>query len=136
VKNQLQFLPSSASGGIVILAALGRRNAYSEALGKVPRRLGCLDLPVTSGPAFTHRKIGKPIEVDGKSVPYWVANLSYTSFFNLTGNPVVVLPLTHSVEGLPIGVQVVGKRWRDMELLATAEKLTGVTGSFVRPKGY
>ncbi|MGD8398096.1 MAG: amidase family protein [Anaerolineae bacterium] len=92
--------------------------------------------PVTAGPAFAHCKMGQPIEVDGRPVPYFVANTSYTSVFNMTGSPVVVLPAGQSSEGLPIGLQLVGRRWRDMELLAVAEAVAEVTGPFQPPVGY
>ncbi len=92
--------------------------------------------PVSAGPAFTHCKTGHAIEVDGQKVPYFLASMSYTIVFNLTGNPVVVIPTGSSKEGLPIGIQVVGRRWQDMELLAAAEALTEVTGPFRRPPGY
>jgi len=92
--------------------------------------------PVTAGPAFAHCKTGQPIEVDGRLVPYFVANMSYTSVFNMTGCPVVVLPAGRSSEGLPIGLQLVGRRWRDMELLAVAEAVAEVTGPFRPPAGY
>lgn len=91
--------------------------------------------PVTVGTAFPHCKMGQPIEIDGQSVPYFVANSSYTSVFSMTGSPVVVLPAGSSKEGLPIGIQVVGRRWRDMELLAVAEAIAGVTGPFRPPPG-
>jgi Asp-tRNA(Asn)/Glu-tRNA(Gln) amidotransferase A subunit family amidase len=35
--------------------------------------------------------------------------MSYTQWFNLLGNPAVVLPVGVSPEGLPIGVQIVGQ---------------------------
>ena len=54
----------------------------------------------------------------------------------LTGGPVVVLPMARSKEGLPIGVQLAGKRWSDMQLLNTAGQLAQVTGPFQRPPGY
>jgi amidase len=62
--------------------------------------------------------------------------MSYTAPFNVTGSPVVVLPLTHSEEGLPIGVQVVGRRWHDMKLLAVAKRLAERTAPFRKPPGY
>ena len=113
-------------------------------IGSLERFLGDWDAwicPVSSAPAFRHRRPaakmpGQPIEVDGRKIPYWVAGVSYTSVFNLTGNPVVVLPVARSGEGLPIGVQVVGRRWDDMRVLALAENLARVTGSFRRPPGY
>jgi amidase len=47
-----------------------------------------------------------------------------------------VLPLGRSKEGLPFGLQVVGKRWNDMILLAVAEQLVQVTGQFQPPPGF
>lgn len=92
--------------------------------------------PVVPVPAFTHRQPGEPIEVDGQKFSYLEAIGAYTTIFNLTGNPAVVLPFTQSQEGLPIGVQIVGRRGSDMKLLEIAEKLTQVTGFFQRPPGY
>ncbi|NEO60689.1 MAG: amidase, partial [Moorea sp. SIO4G2] len=50
--------------------------------------------------------------------------------------PVIVLPLSQSQKGLPIGVQVVGRRGSDMRLIAIAETLTQITGGFQPPPGY
>jgi amidase len=124
------------------MAALARRDAI---IGDLEAFLATRDAwlcPVASGPAFTHRKpapyltSGKRIDVDGRSVSYWTGSLGHTSVFNLIGSPVVVLPLGQSDGGLPIGVQVVGRRWHDMELLAVAQQLSSVTGAFARPPGY
>ena len=68
-------------------------------------------------------------------MPYLLATSVYTAPLNLTGNPVVVVPLAQTKAGLPIGVQVVGKRWNDIALLAVAEQLTHVTGGFRFPPG-
>jgi amidase len=113
-------------------------------IGALERFLGDRDAwicPVSATPAFKHKRPaarlpGQPIEVDGLKIPYWVAGVSYTSVFNLTGNPVVVLPVARSAEGLPIGVQVVGRRWQDMRLLALAQRVADVTGPFQPPPGY
>jgi amidase len=96
--------------------------------------------PVAALPAYPHLRSRNAIEqlratvaVDGQRIPYLLATSVYTGLFNLTGSPVVVLPLARTQEGLPIGVQVVGRRWGDMALLAVAEQLTQVTGPFQRP---
>ncbi|MGF1540494.1 MAG: amidase family protein, partial [Pleurocapsa sp.] len=60
------------------------------------------------------------IRVDESNVPYSMASGAYVVPFNLTGYPVVVIPVGQTQSGLPLGVQVIGKRWRDMELLAIA----------------
>jgi amidase len=80
--------------------------------------------------------MGQPIDIDGSKMPYFTANMSFTSVFNLTGNPVVVLPAGRSSDGLPIGIQVIGRRWQDMHLLSVAEALTEVTGPFQAPSGF
>lgn len=92
--------------------------------------------PVAPIPAFTHRRSGEDIEIDGKQFPYLRGIGAYTTIFNLAGNPVVILPLTQSQQGLPIGVQVVGKRGSDMRLFSIADKLTQITGFFQAPPGY
>jgi amidase len=103
--------------------------------------------PVTSTPAFNHmppeRYLGGvlpvhngKIMVDEKALNYWVANVSYPTIFNLTGNPVVVIPMGHTQQGLPLGVQIVGKRWHDMELLSVAKTIDGASGAFRHPPGY
>jgi amidase len=92
--------------------------------------------PVTMGPAFAHCPAGTPISVDGRTVPYWVALVSYTCPFNVTGHPAVVVPLTRTREGLPIGLQIVGRRWSDMSLLAVAATLAQVIGPAPRPPRF
>ena len=92
--------------------------------------------PVTVGPAFPHCPAGTPIGVDGRAVAYWVGLVSYTCPFNVTGHPAVVVPLTRSREGLPIGLQIVGRRWHDMQLLAIAAVLSSVIGPAPSPPGY
>lgn len=92
--------------------------------------------PVAITSAFTHRPRGTAVKVDGRQVPYMMASGAYTVPFNLTGHPVVVIPIGHTSSGLPIGMQIVGKRWREMELLAVAQKLVEVVGQFQLPPGY
>jgi amidase len=123
------------------MAALTRRDALIEKIECFLAGWDAWLCPVTPTPAFTHRRSGigwptQPIEVDDHQLGYWKGSMSYTVIFNLTGNPVVVLPLARSKEGLPIGVQVVGRRWHDIELLAVAEQLAEVIGPCQRPPGY
>ncbi|WP_298920282.1 amidase [uncultured Nostoc sp.] len=92
--------------------------------------------PVTATPAFTHRPAWSAIDIEGKSYPHAVANGAYTIPFNLSGHPAVVIPIGQTHNGLPIGMQIVGKRWREMELLAIAQQLDKVVGDFRHPLGY
>jgi amidase len=92
--------------------------------------------PVTATPAFTHCPAWSAIDIEGKSYPHAVANGAYTMPFNLSGHPAVVIPIGQTHNGLPIGMQIVGKRWREMELLAIAQELDKVVGDFRHPLGY
>jgi amidase len=65
-----------------------------------------------------------------------LANGGFTMLFNLTRHPVLIIPVGQTKNGLPIGIQIVGKRWRDLELLAIAEKIAQVIGNFQHPPGY
>jgi amidase len=123
--------------------ALSQRDGF---IAKMERFLNEWDAwlcPVAALPAYPHLSSRSPIEqlrasveVDGRKIPYILATSMHTAIFNLTGNPVVVLPLGRSKEGLPFGLQVVGKRWNDMILLAVAEQLVQVTGQFQSPPGF
>lgn len=56
--------------------------------------------------------------------------------FNLSGHPAVVIPIGQTSHGLPIGMQIVGKRWKEMELMAIAQQLDTVISGFRSPPGY
>jgi amidase len=118
------------------MASLTRRDGLITRLEKFFQQWDALICPVTVSPAIGHVPFGTPIEVDDKRVPYFIAGTAYTCPFNLTGNPSVVVPLARSRDGLPIGVQLVGKRWSEPELLALARKVALITGPFTPPPKY
>lgn len=59
--------------------------------------------------------------------------LSYTAIYNITGWPVAVVRVGTSEEGLPIGIQIVGKPWREDVVLAVARFVESEFGGFVPP---
>jgi amidase len=89
-----------------------------------------------SVPAFPHQIPETPIAVDDQEVEYNLATICHNAPFALTGHPVMTLPVGSSREGLPIGVQVVGRRWGEMPLLAVAKQIVRVTGPYRFPPGY
>ncbi|MBD1929966.1 amidase [Trichocoleus sp. FACHB-90] len=125
--------------------ALTRRDVLIQRMEQFLSNWDAWICPVTPGAAFRHHKtlkvfgspFGGSIEVDDTTVPYWSWGTSYTSVFNLTGNPVVTIPVGFTKTGLPIGVQLVGRRWQDMRLLSVAEAVSQLTGSIAqKPLGY
>jgi len=130
---------SATASAQTYFAALDRRDRLINSLERFLSGYDAWLCPVASVPAFEHRdpkQLAAPIDVDGHKVPGSLAGLGYTSIFNLTGHPAVVAPLTRSKDGLPIGVQLIGRRWGEMALLNTAEALTDISGPFRRPPGY
>jgi len=85
---------------------------------------------------FSMPVYNKVFMVDDKPIKYYTANASYTSIFNLTGNPVVIMPVGYTKENLPVGVQVVGQRWHDMELLNVSGQLDKIAGAYKHPPGF
>jgi Asp-tRNA(Asn)/Glu-tRNA(Gln) amidotransferase A subunit family amidase len=75
--------------------------------------------PVCSGPAFPHQHAGWGVEHEAD----YLRTMSYSQHYNLLGNPAATVPVGQSSEGLPIGVQVIGRLYHDDEVLAVAEIL-------------
>jgi amidase len=117
------------------LEALHRRDQSILAWEQFFAAWDVLLCPPSMTTAFPHCETGSPLRVDGREVDYWMVNC-HSILFNYTGHPAVVLPYALDREGLPIGVQVVGKRWGESRLLAIAQALSEVTGEFQRPPGY
>jgi len=62
-----------------------------------------------------------------------VLAFSYTMTYNLTGWPSAVVRCGSSQEGLPIGMQIVSRPWREDVALAVAQHLETALGGFQPP---
>ncbi len=117
------------------LEALHRRDRSMIVWEQFFHEWDVLLCPPSMTTAFPHCEAGSPLQVDGREVAYWMVS-AHTTVFNYTGHPAVVLPYTRDHEGLPIGVQMIGRHWDESRLLAIARALRTVTGEFQRPPGY
>ncbi len=86
--------------------------------------------PVVAVPAFRHDQ--HDFEIEGQPFEY-LKMFSYAQAYNLLGLPVVVVPCGRSPEGLPIGVQVVGRPFEEEDVLITAALLEESLGGYQRP---
>ena len=86
--------------------------------------------PVAAIPAFRHGE--RSWQVEGRTVHYLDA-WSYTEWFNLLGFPAASVPAGKSPEGLPIGVQIVGRPWEEETVLAVAAALEEQRGPWQPP---
>jgi amidase len=112
------------------LNTLVGRDALREKLLRQMETFPILICPTCAIPAFRHGE--RDWTVQGRKVEYLKA-MSYSQWFNLLGNPAAVVPVGRSAEGLPIGVQIVGRPWEDEAVLAVAAKIEAATGGFRRP---
>ena len=92
--------------------------------------------PVALTPAVTHRKTGAPVELDGVKHVYFDCLASTTAIFNVSGHPAVIVPLGQNSSGLPIGLQIVGPYWSDLELIKFAKKIEFLVQGYKPPRGF
>jgi amidase len=120
--NETPWHPSSLN-----YATLASRNAQAgvHALWlaqQVDALLGDADALVLGTTALSPPPIGG---TDPASIAY----MAMTALFCITGHPAVTIPLgTDPSTGVSFGVQLVGRHWRDLDLLAIAGQLTGLPG--------
>jgi Asp-tRNA(Asn)/Glu-tRNA(Gln) amidotransferase A subunit family amidase len=119
-----------AHTGDSLLAAWLGRDAIREKILLQMRKYPVLICPTAAIPAFRHSEREWP--VDGKIVKYLDA-WSYCEWFNLLGFPAAVVPMGYSDEGLPIGVQIVGRPWEEEVVLTIAAKLEESRGPWQGP---
>ena len=86
--------------------------------------------PVASVPAWKHGE--REWTIDGQSVKY-LDSVRYTQWFNTLGAPAAVVPVGRSGEGLPIGVQVAARPFKDEVALGVAAVLDGEFGFLAPP---
>jgi amidase len=78
--------------------------------------LVCPTLAVPPFPLEAH----DPTEIAGEPANGTLTDWSLPWVFNVTGHPVVSVPAGLTDDGLPVGLQVVGKRYTEADLLAVA----------------
>lgn len=103
-----------------------------------------LVIPASSVLAFPHQKPDRtlghlgiyttPLSVNDKKVQYAIAIQSYSLPFNVLESPVVSLPIALSKNNLPIGIQLVGKKNTDFDLLEVAASLNELIDSVGKPR--
>ncbi|MBI2490731.1 MAG: amidase [Candidatus Rokubacteria bacterium] len=98
--------------------AVDRIEAYWAEVRAFLERFDLLLMPTVAVPPFD-AGARPPREVDGRrvSVLGW---MPFTFPFNLTGQPAASVPAGFTDDGLPVGLQIVGRRHADATVLAAA----------------
>lgn len=106
--------------------ALARRDRWISEWEAFFGDVDALILPPASSTAFRHDQT----DTD---------HLGLLSVFaNLAGLPALTVPAGHDEDGLPAGVQIVGRRWSEIQLLdvAAALETASVLPGFTPPRGF
>ncbi len=95
--------------------------------------------PVAVGPAFPHDQKGlrhlRTITVNDKQVPV-VDQIFWAGYAGITLLPATAAPIALSKDGLPIGVQIIGRQYGDYETIGFARLLEQEYRSFEPPPAY
>lgn len=93
--------------------------------------------PVVFSSAPRHDLAGDPftrtIDVDGVARSLMVELPQWTGLVNVVGFPACVVPIGHTPDGLPVGMQIVAPHLRDRECIDLARHVERVVGGFVPP---
>jgi len=127
-----EYLSFATSGDPITLDqfidACAERDRLRAKILRQMQNVPVLLSPVSSGPAFRH---GGGNYRPGTG---YLDTMRFSQWLNLTGFPGVSVPVQFSNEGLPIGVQLIGRPFEDELLLSVAEAIEQSRGPWQAPK--
>ena len=123
-----QTSPELRLGGEVLTPAqfgelVEKLDAWRSEMLAFVEGLDIILCPAAAGPA---------LPLDAEVTP---AAATYTRTYNLTGWPAAVVRAATSQEGLPLGIQIVGRPWSEHVVLAVAAYIESKTGGWQKPQG-
>ncbi|HYI94486.1 MAG TPA: amidase [Bryobacteraceae bacterium] len=122
--------PNRIITGREVVENLGVRDRMRAALMQQMKRYPVLLMPVCATTAFPHGK--RSWEIDDHKLGL-LDLMSPVTPWNLLGMPSLVVPMDVTPEGLPIGVQIVGRPYEEELLLHIGEALETARGPFAAP---
>ena len=99
-------------------ASVGRSEAYNAA-DRLFKEYDYLLLPASQVFPFA-ADVHWPQEIDGRKMDTYHRWMEVCSFATLTGCPVISVPVGFNQDGLPMGMQIIGRNHADLEVLRLA----------------
>lgn len=126
-----QFADARAAGDKIesaerLAKAVLERERLREELLEWMKTTPLILAPVGATAAFEHG--AERVDVNGKSISVFRA-FSYSQVFNVFGFPSVAVPAGRTTNGLPIGVQVVGRPFEERTVLSAAAIIEAALGA-------
>lgn len=110
--------------------ALVERERLREEILRWMKSTPLILMPVSAGPAFTHG--ATRVDIRGQSISIFRA-CGHSHAANVFGLPSAVVPAGRSAEGLPIGVQIIGRPSEERIVLAAAGAIEEALGGWQKP---
>lgn len=110
------------------LTAMAVRNDLGTLMGRFHATYDLLLTPTLPIPAFP---AGQEVP-DGSASPRWTSWTPFTYPFNMTQQPAASVPCGFTGAGLPVGLQIVGRRHADTQVLAAAHAYEQATDHHLR----
>lgn len=103
------------------------------------RQFDVLLCPVAPTAAFAHdhdELFKRTLEIKGQKKSYIDTMLAWAGLPMVSFLPVTAAPVGKTLQGLPVGVQIVGPYLEDKTPIRFAQLLTQISGGFSAPPGY
>lgn len=116
--------------------SIGRRiQQYRSEMHSFMQDFDVILCPVMNGPAepYSAPENNKPQKLEDEYTKLLESGYSYCMAFNITGWPAASVPVGRSSTGLPFGVQVASKPWREDLVLTVATELEQKIGGWQPP---
>ena len=110
---------ASQFGALDVAEAEWRRSRLWERVRRFLERYHLLLLPSTQTAAFP-KEVERPTEIDGEPVGDVMESSLSTYAISITGLPAISVPCGFTADGLPIGLQIVGRWRREADVLRAA----------------
>jgi amidase len=124
LRHVLKSTAARGLSGVEFGDLLVRVDEFRSRMLSFMERYDAIVCPVCAFPALPHHATNETDNFPG---------FSYTAIFNVTGWPASVVRGGTTPDGLPIGVQIVGRPWCEHVVLAVARCLEDALGEWPRP---
>ncbi len=128
-----EYLDQPPPSGKDVFESLVARDKMRNGLLRDMERRRMLLWPAAGVTAFRHRE--RQWSFPTGAIGYDEAMMPMTPV-NLLGFPAITVPMTQTEDGLPVGIQLVGRPWEEELLLEVAVRLEDARGHFPAPPGY
>ena len=119
------------------LNAQKQRTRAIAVLKKLFEEVDCIITPTTAIPAPEIERTDHKYGCTDSSVI--AKSVGYVFIGNLTGAPCITVPIGYTEEGLPIGLQIMGRWWEEnviFRVAMVAERIVEYKGGLKKPKVY